>query len=88
LTKITAYYEKQLRQEAKTNSCMKYLNVGMVGLRGKHHPAINNIVTPMEVQKMRPHLKMLCANLLSSANLGQDHHTADCVLRTQKHCPI
>ena len=65
LTKITAYYEKQLRQEAKTNSCMEYLNVGMVGLRGKHHPAITNIVTPMEVQKMRPHLKMLCGNLLT-----------------------
>ena len=56
LTKITAYYENELRQEAITNSCMEYLNVGLIGLRGKHHPAIANIVTPMEVQKMRPHL--------------------------------
>ena len=65
LTKITAYYEKELRQEAKTNSCMEFLNVNMVGLRGKHHPVITKIVTPVEVQKMRPHLKMLCGNLLT-----------------------
>ena len=65
LTKITAYHEKEIPQDAITNSCMKYLNVGMIGLRGKHHPAITNIVTPMEVQKMCPHLKMLCGNLLT-----------------------
>ena len=67
LTKITAYYEKELRHDAKSNSCMDFLNVDMVGLRGKHHPAIKNIVTPTEVQKMRPHLKMLCGNLLTYA---------------------
>ena len=37
----------------------------MIGLRAKHHPAILNIVTPLEVQKMRPHIKMLCGNLLT-----------------------
>ena len=44
---------------------MKYLNVSLCGLRGKHHPAITNIKTTEEVKKMRPHPKMLCGNLLT-----------------------
>ena len=44
---------------------MDYLHVEMTGLRGRHHPAIVNIKTTEEVQKMRPHLKMLCGNLLT-----------------------
>ena len=65
LTKITAHYERELRQDASTNSCMKFLHVDMTGLRGKHHPAIANIKTTVEVAKMRPHIKMLCGNLLT-----------------------
>ena len=65
LTKITAYYEQELRVMARSNSCMQYLHVEMTGLRGKHHPAITNITSPKEVQKMRPHMKMLCGNLLT-----------------------
>ena len=64
-TKITAYYERDLRQAASTNSCMQYLHVDLTGLRGKHHPAIAYIKTTTEVAKMRPHLKMLCGNLLT-----------------------
>jgi hypothetical protein len=44
---------------------MKFLHVGMTGLRGKHHPAIANIKTTEEVKKLRPHVKMLCGNLLT-----------------------
>ena len=65
LTKITSFHEKELRQEAMTNSCMKFLHVDLTGLRGKHHPAIANIKTTAEVAKLRPHLKMLCGNLLT-----------------------
>ena len=65
LTKITSFHEKELRQEARTNSCMKFLHVDLTGLRGKHHPAIANIKTTAEVAKLRPHLKMLCGNLLT-----------------------
>ena len=65
LTKITAYHEKQLRSLARDNSCMDYLHVELTGLRGRHHPAIVNIKTTEEVQKMRPHIKMLCGNLLT-----------------------
>ena len=64
-TKIATYFEKHLRTAATENSCMKYLNVSLTGLRGRHHPSIANIKTTEEVKKMRPHLKMLCGNLLT-----------------------
>ena len=38
---------------------MNYLNVSLTGLRGRHHPALANIVTTREVQKCRIHIKML-----------------------------
>ena len=41
---------------------MKYLNVLVTGLRGGHHPALSNQLTTFEVQKGRPHLKMLCCD--------------------------
>ena len=65
LTKITAYYERMLRQAAKTNSQMKYLNVSTTGLRGRHHPALSNMVTTREVRLSRPHLKFLSGNYLT-----------------------
>ena len=59
-TKITAFFEKELRINAATNSSMTYLNVSVSGLRGRHHPALANMTTTHEVQKSRPHIKMLC----------------------------
>ena len=38
---------------------MTYLKVSVTGLRDKHHPALANQITTFEVQKSRPHLKML-----------------------------
>jgi hypothetical protein len=79
LTRITAHYEQQLREIASNNSCMDFLNVSLSGLRGKHHPAITNIKTTEDVLKMRPHLKMLCGNLLTygmkfeQTGLGSPH---------------
>ena len=79
MTRITAFYENYLRDLARENSCMEFLHVGMTGLRGKHHPAIADIKTTEEVRKMRPHLKMLCGNLLTYAmkyeqtGLGSPH---------------
>ena len=60
LTKITAFHETELRQKAKTNSNMSFLNVSVSGLRGRRHPALSNLLTTIDVQKSRPHLKMLC----------------------------
>ena len=64
-TKITAHYERTLRQTASTNSHMEYLNVSTVGLRGRHHPALFNMVTTHEVQFSSPHLKFLSGNYLT-----------------------
>ena len=65
LTKITSYYEKILRQSASCNSQMKYLNVSTMGLRGRYHPALSNMVTTGEVKLARPHLKFLSGNYLT-----------------------
>lgn len=66
-TKICAFYEGSLRAMAKNNSRMKYLNVSLCGLRGRHHPALSNIITTVEVQKSRIHLKMLAGDYLTYA---------------------
>ena len=44
---------------------MKYLNVSLIGLRGKIHPALQNVTTTHAVQKMRPHVKMLSGDYLT-----------------------
>ena len=60
MTKITAFHEQELRRHAK--STLKYLNVSVSGLRGKHHPSLSNLLTTHDVQKSVPHIKMLCEN--------------------------
>ena len=67
LTKITAFHERELRQIAlsKTETSMKYLNVSLIGLGGRLHPAITGVSTTHEVRKMRPHIKMLSGNYLT-----------------------
>ena len=65
LTKITAFHEQELRREASKNDMMKYLNVSLIGLRGKIHPALKNVTTTHAVRKMRPHIKMLSGDYLT-----------------------
>ena len=64
-TKITAYYELELRESAKTNSRMQYFNVNLLSLRGKPHYSLSNILTTQDVLKCRPHLKMLSGDYLT-----------------------
>ena len=54
-----------LRQSADGNDLMKYLNVSTTGLRGRHHPALSNMVTAHEVKLSRPHVKFLAGNYLT-----------------------
>ena len=56
MSKITSFHEKELRLKAATNDHMKYLNVNLMGLRGKYHPCMAGIVTTDEVKKIRPHI--------------------------------
>ena len=65
MSKITAFHEHELRTKAKTNEYMKYLNVNLSGLRGKHHPCLSGIITTEEVKKMRPHVKLLAGDYLT-----------------------
>ena len=62
LTKITQFWEYKLRTDAKNNSKMQYLNVNLIGLNGRCHPAVSDINTTQQVSRMRPHLKMLCGD--------------------------
>ena len=39
--KITVFREKEMRGKAKKNELMRYLNVDMIGLRGRNHPCIS-----------------------------------------------
>ena len=65
ITRITAFYEKELRTLAADNSMMEFLNVNLAGLRGRHHPALAYLVTTEEVKKSRPHLKFLTGDYLT-----------------------
>ena len=64
-TKITAYFETNLRIAAAQNSLMTYLNVTTAGLTGRHHPALSNLITTHDVKLSRPHLKFLSGNYLT-----------------------
>ena len=83
LTKICAHYERLLRDDASSNSKMKYLNVSLSGLRGRHHPALANIITTTEVQKSRIHLKMLAGDYFTyevkSDQSGGSPHCRSCL---------
>ena len=65
MTKICAKHENELRLKAKQNSKLIYMNVSLLGLRGRLHPVLNGITTPEEVRKSRIHLKMFTGDYLT-----------------------
>ena len=81
-TNITVEAEKKWRQEAKNNSKMEFLNVDLLGLAGRPHPALLNITTPREVEKLRVHLKFLTGDFLTYQRRAKDRNSAD------SHCRI
>ena len=66
-TKISSYFEKELREMATTNSRMKFFNVSIASLRGNVHPVLANMVSTYEVKKCRIHIKMLTGDYLTYA---------------------
>ena len=74
-TMVTIYYEKFLREEARTNSKMKFLNVEIQGLSGAPHPALLNITTTQDALKLRHNLKFLCGDYLNGERLALEHGT-------------
>ena len=76
-TKVRAYHEKLWRGRALSNSKMNFLNVQLCGLTGRHHPALCGIDTTREVEKLRPHLKMLTGDYLTYSRIALDRGTGD-----------
>ena len=81
-TKITQWYEADLRNQALNNSKMRYHNVKLSGLSGTPHPAIMNINTKQDVKRLRYHIKFLTCDYLTNERLSMDqpHLNPACVL--------
>ena len=73
VTKIRAYHEKLWRHKALTNSKMRFLNIQLTGLSGRHHPALSAVYTTRDAERLRPHLKMLTGDYLTYSRLAQDN---------------
>ena len=63
--RINAFHENELRKHEDPSQKLKYLNVSLLGLSGRHHPALSGLVTVTDVQKSRHHLKMLVGDLFT-----------------------
>ena len=73
VTKIRAYHEKLWRVQALTNSKMRFLNIGLSGLTGRHHPALSAVYTTRDSERLRPHLKMLTGDYLTYSRVALDN---------------
>ena len=71
-TKILAFHEAELRSRARANSKLKFLNVQIRGLSGRHHPVLTGVNTTRDVVKLRPHIKMLAGDYLCYATLARE----------------
>ena len=71
-TKVRAFHEKFWRTKALSNSKMSYLNIQLSGLTGRHHPALNGILTTRDVERLRPHIKMLAGDYLTYSRIVLD----------------
>ena len=58
-TKISSYYECELRQKANENSAMRFFNVSLTGLRGRLYYTLNDVNNSRQVKWMIPHTQML-----------------------------
>ena len=69
---VTIYYETKLRNQATSNSKMKFLNDQVQGLSGAPHPALLNITSTQQVRKLRQHLKFFSGDFLTAERLALD----------------
>ena len=61
--RIKAFHENELRSK----SSLKYFNVSLLGLSGRHHPALSGLVTTQDVRKSRAHIQILMEDLYTSS---------------------
>ena len=69
---VTSYHERQLREKARTNHKLEFLNVQTLGLSGKPHPTLTWIITTQDVVKARIHTKMLAGDYMCYDTLSKD----------------
>ena len=81
-TRVTVWYEQELRSRSLGNSKMSYLNVQLLGLSGRPHPALQNILTTQDAKKLRLHLKFLTSDYLTNERIAKDRPSLSpaCVL--------
>ena len=70
-TRVTSFHEGEQRAKALSNSNLKYLNVQLLGLSGKPHPALFYITETREALRFRSHMKLLSGDFPSYELLGQ-----------------
>ena len=64
-TRVSVFHEKELRSKSANNIRMRYLNISILGLNNKPHPAICGVFVSKDVEKMRLHVKFLCQDYLT-----------------------
>ena len=77
MTKVRSYHEKLWRVKSLTNSKMTFLNIQLSGLSGRHHPVLLGLQTTRDVEKLRPHLKMLTSDYLTYSRIANDSKAGD-----------
>ena len=71
-TRVTVWHEQELRRTSTMNSKMKYLNVHLIGLSGRPHPVLHNIVSTQDAKKLRLHLKFLTCDYMCNELLSKN----------------
>ena len=74
-TKVTIFHESTMRR--MPNSKLTYLNVQLLGLSGRPHPALLNILNTQDAKKLRHHLKFLTGDFLTGERLAIDQPNLD-----------
>ena len=76
-TKVTVFYENELRKQSLSNSKMNLLNTQLSGLSGRPHPALRNIRTTQDAKKLRHHLKFLTGDYITAERLALNQPNLD-----------
>ena len=83
-TRVTVWYERELRNQALSNSKMKYLNISLNGLSGQPHPVLHGILSTQDAKKLRLHLKFLTCDFFCNELLA---HSQPAISSACDLCP-
>ena len=72
---VTSHHEAILRQKAKYNYKLNFLNVQAQGLSGRPHPILSWVSSTHDVTIIRPHIKMLTSDYLCLARCATVTYT-------------